>query len=100
MFSQKKWFVLFAVLFLGVAAHMFAPESFVRTANAETKWTEMQVALPDKMVSLSSLIKDSFSGQGYDTSNTVAFISRAMKTDGFIYRIEQNLFKTIENNDW
>ena len=47
MFSQKKWFVLFAVLFLGVAAHMFAPESFVKTANAETKWTEMQVALEE-----------------------------------------------------
>lgn len=47
MFSQKKWFLLFAALFLGVAAHMFAPESFVRTANAETKWIEQQVALEE-----------------------------------------------------
>jgi len=37
MFNQKKWFVLFAVLFLGLAFEWFAPESFIRTANAETK---------------------------------------------------------------
>lgn len=36
MFIQKKWFVLFAALFLGLAAELFAPEGFVRTANAET----------------------------------------------------------------
>ena len=47
MYSQKKWFVMFAALFLGVAAYMFAPESFVRTANAETKWTEIEVELKD-----------------------------------------------------
>ena len=47
MFSQKKWFGLFAALFLGVAAYIFVPESFVRTANAETKWTEKEVALEE-----------------------------------------------------
>ena len=36
MFIQKKWFVLFAALFLGLAAELFAPEGFARTANAET----------------------------------------------------------------
>jgi len=34
MFSQKKWCVLFAVLFLGLAAEVFAPQMFVRTADA------------------------------------------------------------------
>lgn len=47
MFNQKKWFVLFAALFLGAAANMFAPENCVRTANAETKWTAREVALED-----------------------------------------------------
>ena len=47
MYNQKKWFVLFAALFLGVAARIFAPENFVRTANAETKWTEIEVDLQD-----------------------------------------------------
>lgn len=47
MYNQKKWFVMFAALFLGVAAYMFAPESFVRTANAETKWIEKEVELKD-----------------------------------------------------
>ena len=42
MYNQKKWFVLFAALILGIAARMFAPESFVRTANAETKLTEIE----------------------------------------------------------
>ena len=37
MFNQKKWFGLFAALFLGMAAYVFAPESFVRTVNAETE---------------------------------------------------------------
>jgi len=35
MFNQKKWCVLFAALFLGLAAELFAPEMFVRTADAE-----------------------------------------------------------------
>ena len=47
MYNQKKWFVLFAALFLGVAARIFVPESFVKTANAEAKWTEMTVELKD-----------------------------------------------------
>lgn len=34
MFNQKKWCVLFAVLFLGLAAQLFAPEALVRTADA------------------------------------------------------------------
>lgn len=36
MFNRKKWLVLFAALFLGLAFELFAPEGFVRTANAET----------------------------------------------------------------
>lgn len=47
MFNQKKWFVLFAVLFLGVAAEWFAPESFVRAASADAKWITQEVALED-----------------------------------------------------
>ena len=34
MFNQKKWFVLFAVFFMGLAVEVFAPEESVRTANA------------------------------------------------------------------
>jgi len=37
MLNQKKWFVLFAALFLGLAAEIIAPEGFIKTANAETK---------------------------------------------------------------
>jgi len=37
MFNQKKWFVLFAALFLGLAVELFMPESFIKTASAETK---------------------------------------------------------------
>ena len=37
MLNQKKWFVLFAALFLGLTAELFAPEGFVRTANAEAE---------------------------------------------------------------
>ena len=47
MYNQKKWFVLFAALFLGVAAHMFAPQSFVRTANAEENLEEMEATVED-----------------------------------------------------
>lgn len=35
MFNQKKWFGLFVALFLGLAICIFAPESFIRTANAD-----------------------------------------------------------------
>lgn len=34
MLSKKKWFVLFAAFFLGLAAEIFAPEEVVKTANA------------------------------------------------------------------
>jgi len=34
MFNQKKWCILFVALFLGLAAEVFAPEMFVRTAEA------------------------------------------------------------------
>ena len=34
MFNQKRWCTLFAVLFLGLAVELFAPEMFVRTADA------------------------------------------------------------------
>ena len=37
MFNQKKWFVLFAALFLGVAAEIFAPEETVKTAAAAAR---------------------------------------------------------------
>lgn len=37
MLNQKRWFVLSAVLFLGLAAVVIAPKSFVRTASAETQ---------------------------------------------------------------
>ena len=37
MLNQKKWFVMFAVLFLAVAAGLFAPENTVKTAAAATK---------------------------------------------------------------
>ena len=42
MFNQKKWFGLFAALLLGLAAYVFAPEGFVRTANAETNNVEKE----------------------------------------------------------
>ncbi len=45
MFKQKKWFVLFAALFLGLAVQIFAPEGFVRTANAEAKKAVIKVEL-------------------------------------------------------
>ena len=47
MFNHKKWFGLFVALFLGMAAYMFAPESFVRTANAETKYEATKAVLKD-----------------------------------------------------
>lgn len=34
MLSKKKWFVLVAVFFLGLAAEVFAPEEVVKTADA------------------------------------------------------------------
>lgn len=36
MFHQRKWFVLFAAILLGLAVQVFEPESLIRTANAET----------------------------------------------------------------
>ncbi len=42
MFNQKKWFGFLAVLFLGLAACIFAPERFVRTAKAETQNVEAE----------------------------------------------------------
>ena len=39
MFNQKKWLVLFAALFLGLAIELFIPEGLVRIAHAETKTT-------------------------------------------------------------
>ena len=47
MFNKKKWFVLFAALFLGLAVEVFAPEGFLRTANADVKRAETQIALKD-----------------------------------------------------
>jgi spore germination cell wall hydrolase CwlJ-like protein len=51
MFNQKKWFVLFAALFLGLSAYVFVPEEFIRTANAETKKEFTRVTLENKMES-------------------------------------------------
>lgn len=34
MFNRKKWCALLAVLFLGLAAELLAPEMFIRTADA------------------------------------------------------------------
>lgn len=45
MFNQKKWCVVIAVLFLGLAAEWFAPDSFVRTANAEEKTEEYSLTI-------------------------------------------------------
>lgn len=47
MLNSKRWFVLFAVLFLGLAVEVIAPKSFVRTADAEiqTEETKEQLGL-------------------------------------------------------
>ncbi len=37
MFNQKKWFVLFAALLLGLAAELFTPEAAVKTADAAVR---------------------------------------------------------------
>ena len=37
MLNQKKWVVLFAALFLGLALELFAPEETVKTAAAATR---------------------------------------------------------------
>lgn len=37
MYNQKKWFVLLAVLFLGLTAEFFLPERFIKTASAQTE---------------------------------------------------------------
>ena len=47
MLNQKKWFGLFVALFLGLAAYVFAPKSFVRTANAEAKNVATIMALDE-----------------------------------------------------
>lgn len=40
MLNQKRWFVLFAAFFLGLAVEIIAPKDFVRTAGAETQAAE------------------------------------------------------------
>ncbi len=35
MLKQKKWFVVIAFFFMGLALELFSPEGFVRTANAD-----------------------------------------------------------------
>lgn len=50
MFDRKRWFGLFVALFLGLAAYVFAPESFVRTASAEVKYEETKAVLKDNEV--------------------------------------------------
>lgn len=37
MLKQKKWFLLFAAFFLGLAVEVFAPEAVIRTADAKSK---------------------------------------------------------------
>jgi len=48
MLNQKKWCAMFAVLFLGLAAYLFAPEGLIRTANAEVKKAVIKETLEDK----------------------------------------------------
>ena len=54
MFIKKNWFAMFAVLFLGLAAYMFAPEGFIRTADAEAVTAVTKDELENK-VSVSSV---------------------------------------------
>lgn len=42
MFNQKKWFVLFAALFLGVVAQVFVPEEVVIAANEEVQFVKLE----------------------------------------------------------
>lgn len=43
MLNQKKWFVLFAAFFFGLAVEIFTPEEFVKTADAQERIVEVAV---------------------------------------------------------
>lgn len=55
MFNQKKWFLLFAMFFLGLAVEVMAPESFTRTASAEEVHAVMPLTDDEATESMSVL---------------------------------------------
>lgn len=66
MFIQKKWFVLFAALFLGLAVELFLPERFVKTADAQTEECVQLVTTEDIWKEIFAEVQDEAKERGLD----------------------------------
>lgn len=81
MFNQKKWFLLFAMLFFGLAVKAMAPELFTRTASAEAQEMFARTSAETQEV--------------VETTATVTVIGMTEQTDTLSAVNSQDIWKSV-----